>query len=243
MRTSVEGLRAVVTGAGSGVGRACALRMAELGCEVVVTGRTASKLEETKALSAHPERVRVRVMDVSDEDAVSSLAAELGASGGVDILMNNAAVLVEKPFDQIELAEFDELMRINVRGVFLMCHELLGLLRKSPAATIINVASSAARNPYVHQTVYGASKAAVLALSKALAREVREDGVRVHALCPGGIATGMLAQGTRPDLEGEELMVPDDIADMVEYLLTHRTGAVIDELVPRRVGKDPWPYA
>ena len=242
MQTSIEGLTAVVTGAGSGVGRACALRLAELGCNVVLVGRTPATLEETRSLSAHPEHLRVRPMDVADEAQVRSLAGELAAADGLDILMNNAGILVEKPFDQIGVQEFDEVMRVNARGVFLMCHELLGLLKKSPAATIINVASSAARSPYANQSVYAASKGAVLSLTKALAREVLPDGVRVHAISPGGIATGMLEQGARPDLAGQQLMVPEDIADMVEYLLTHRTGAVIDELVPRRVGKEPWPY-
>ena len=242
MRNDVAGLRALVTGAGSGVGRACALRLAELGLNVVAVGRTTSRLEETRSLAAEPSHVTVRALDVADLDEVDALRDWLAGTGGLDVLMNNAGTLVNTSIDETSVEDFDRVIRTNLRGTFIMCKELLGLLRASSAGTVINMGSAASHNAYPNQTAYGASKHGVLGLSKSLARELLADDVRVHVISPGGIATEMLGGNVRSDLADQQLMLPDDIADMVEYLLTHRNGAVIDELCPRRCGKEPFPY-
>lgn len=241
MKTEIEGARAVVTGAGSGIGRALALRLASLGCEVVAAGRTLSRLEETCVLCPREGSLRPFDMDVGEEADVRRLAEELRAAGGVDILVNNAGALVSASIDETDVSDFDRVMRTNVRGPFLMCKALLPMLRASRRASIVNVGSAASHNAYPNQTAYGASKHALLGLSKSLARELAADDIRVHVLCPGGIATGMIAD-VRDDLKSQRLMTPEDLADIVEFLLTHRGNAVIDEVDVRRCGKEPWPW-
>lgn len=247
----LKGLTAVVTGAGSGLGKSVALRLVSLGAHVVLCGRTESKLqvvaEEAKLQNnGGIEGVaKIYRLDVSSQGDVEGLAKMLASSGGLDILINNAGLLVNKSMEETSVAEFDKVMATNVRGPFMMCKYLLPLLKESPAASIINIGSAASHNAYPNQTAYGASKHALLGMSKSLAREVYKDGVRVHVICPGGIATGMLTgefSGVRSDLKGQNLIVPDNISDIVEFLLTHRSHAVIDEIAVRRSGKEPWPY-
>ncbi|WP_428378706.1 SDR family oxidoreductase [Olsenella sp. Marseille-QA0557] len=238
---SIAGYRAVVTGAGSGIGRSLALRLVDLGCNVVITGRTKERLDAVCNEASGAGSIQSFPMDVGEPTDVVRLATHLQEMGGVDIIINNAGALVNTSIDETSIDEFDAVMRTNVRGPFLMCKTFLPQLRSSEHGTIINIGSAASHNAYPNQTAYGASKHALLGMSKSLARELAKDDVRVHVLCPGGIATGMLS-GVRDDLREQKLMTPEDIADIVEFLLTHRGNAVIDEIDVRRCGKEPWPW-
>ena len=241
MRNNMSGLRVVVTGAGSGIGRAIALRLVELGCRVVACGRHVEKLEAVRSESADPSLLEPWPLDVADEEAAAELSAHIEDEGGLDVLVNNAGLLVNRSFDETILAEFDAFMRTNSRGPFVMCKAWMPLLRRSDSASIVNIGSAASHNAYPNQTAYGASKHALLGMMKSLAREVLDEDIRVHVICPGGIATGMLSD-VRDDLKSARLIEPDEIADVVEYLITHRGNAVIDEIALRRCGKEPWPW-
>ena len=92
---------------------------------------------------------------------------------------------------------------------------------------------------YANQAAYGASKHAVMGMSKALAKEVQEDGIRVHAICPGGVDTPMVRQA-RPDLDPSVLMKPEEIAELVLFLVTRRGNAVVDQIHVRRAVSTPW---
>ena len=244
MRTSIEGLNAVVTGGGTGIGKALALRLAALGANVVICGRNLKRLEEAtdeirdRSGNAH---VSSRRLDVCDEKSVEALMDRMASIGGTDILVNNAGTLVNAPLAETSTDDFDRITATNVRGPFLMCKHAIPQLRRSRAATIVNICSAAAHGVYEGQSAYSASKAALLALSKVLAREEHGNGIRVHVLSPGGVATEMIGTA-RPDLAGVPMIEPDDLADALEYLLTHRTGAVVDEIGLHRSTKDPWPF-
>lgn len=242
MKTSIAGERALVTGAGSGIGRAIAVRLAALGANVVIAGRRQAPLEETVALCAEAGgtgRALARVCDLTDEASIHNLIAELDGMGGLDILVNNAGLAQTGPLEDVTTELFDAVMATNVRAPFLLMRETLPLLRKSGAAEIINICSTVAHVGYPDQSVYAASKHALLGLSRSFANEVYDEGVRVHAISPGGVLTSMIAQ-VRPDLEGVPMIVPDDIADAVEFLLCHRTDAVCDEIRLHRSGKAPF---
>lgn len=126
-----------------------------------------------------------------------------------------------------------------MRAPFILCRELLPLLLESNAAEIVNVCSVVAHEGYPMQAAYATSKHALLGMSKSLANEVYERGVRVHVVSPGGVRTDMVGEA-RPDLAGVPMIEPDDMADAVEYLLTHRSDAVVDEIRLHRSTKAPF---
>lgn len=236
MRTSIAGERALVTGAGSGIGRAIAVRLAKLGCSVTLVGRTASRLEQTA--ESCPGST-VHACDLRDEEAIKSLLRGVEEKGGLDILVNNAGVAQSGPLERVPTEEFDTVMATNVRAPFLLMREALPLLRRSKAGEIVNICSVVAHEGYPNQSVYAASKHALLGMSKSLAREVYEEGIRVHVVSPGGVLTDMVEK-VRPDLAGTPMIVPEDVADAVEYLLCHRSDAVCDEVRLHRVTKQPF---
>ena len=246
MRTSIEGERALVTGAGTGIGAAIARRLAALGCTVTVVGRTEARLVETAkacdkaaAGAGFDTRALVHACDLKDEASILALVEALKEQGGLDILVNNAAVVQAGPLENVATDEFDAVMATNVRAPFILMRETLPLLRTSKAAEIVNICSVVAHVGYPNQSAYVASKHALYGLSKSFANEVYDDGVRVHVIAPGGVLTDMVAI-TRPDLVGTPMIVPDDMADAIEYLLCHRTDAVCDEIRLHRVTKAPF---
>ena len=240
MRTSIEGERALVTGAGSGIGRVVACRLAGLGCHVTLVGRNASRIEETLGqIAAAGGEATVAPCDLTSEGDIVRLVGEVGRAGGLDVLVNNAGVVVAEPLESTSTADFDTVMATNVRAPFLLMRECLPLLRASAAPEVVNVCSVVAHVGYPNQSAYAASKHALLGLSESFAREVYSEGVRVHVVSPGGVLTDMVGE-CRPDLVGTPMIVPDDVADAVEYLLCHRTDAVCDEIRLRRSTKEPF---
>jgi 3-oxoacyl-[acyl-carrier protein] reductase len=130
-------------------------------------------------------------------------------------------------------------MAVNARGPFLLCREAIPYLGRQGGGFIINIASVVAVKGYANQAAYGASKHALLGMSKALAKEVQPAGIRVHVLCPGGVDTQLGGQA-RPDLDQSVLIQPEEIADLVLFLVTRRGNAVIDEIHVRRATSTPW---
>ena len=246
MRTSIEGERALVTGAGTGIGATIAKRLAALGCTVTVVGRTETRLVETAkacdkaaAEAGFDTHAVVHTCDLMSEQSILSLVRAVADEGGLDILVNNAGIVQAGPLEGIATEQFDAVMATNVRAPFILMRETLPLLRGSKAAEIVNICSVVAHEGYPNQSAYVASKHALYGMSKSFAAEVYDEGVRVHVISPGGVLTDMVAIA-RPDLTGTPMIVPDDMADAVEYLLCHRTDAVCDEIRLHRVTKAPF---
>jgi 3-oxoacyl-[acyl-carrier protein] reductase len=130
-------------------------------------------------------------------------------------------------------------MAVNARAPFLLSKEAISYLKRSDIATIINISSVVGIKGYVNQGAYTASKHALMGFTKVLAQEVFQDGIRVHIISPGGVATGMV-ELTRPDIDPSTLISPEEIAEIVLFLLTHRGNAVIDEINVRRSATPPW---
>ena len=241
MTLDVKGKVAVLTGAGGGIGRVIAVRLAGLGMRLVLLGgNNLAKLEETKALVENKTEVAVLSGNLTDTSLLKTLADKaVEVYGKVDVLINNAGVAQNTPYESVTEEEYDRIMAINTKAPYFLTQKLLPALKKSEAPTIINVASVVAKTGYPLQSVYSASKHALLGFSESLAKEVYRDGVRVHAICPGGVYTDMV-KISRPDLSPEGMIMPEDIADVVEFFITHRTNAVIDEISIHRVGKTPF---
>ncbi|WYK04863.1 SDR family oxidoreductase [Cereibacter sphaeroides f. sp. denitrificans] len=186
---------AVVTGAARGIGRALAVGLAEAGYDVAVTD-LASQVEglaETRALiEGAGRRAFVETVDVSDRAAVFAAMARIEkATGGIDVLVNNAGILKPSLLEDLSEADWDAHMDVNVKGVLSCCQAVLPGMRARKAGRIVNIASIAGRQGVPTQGHYAATKAAVITLTRVLAQEAGMDGITVNAICPGIILTEM----------------------------------------------------
>ncbi len=236
----LTGKRALITGAGGGIGRAIALRLAESGMKLALAGRDAGKLMRTAALTGRPLDMLVLPADLTTQKGIDDVMHILeGHFKGLDVLINNAGMALNRPFEETTLEEYDRIMAINARVPFILCQRCLPLLRKSESPTIINIGSVVSHKGYARQSAYAASKHALLGMSKALAKEVAPEGIRVHVISPGGVFTDMV-HVARPDLTEEGMIVPEEIAELAAFLIEHRHCGVIDEIQIHRTGKEPF---
>ncbi len=237
----LTGQVALITGSSRGIGRAIADTLACAGASLLLAARDAERLARFAAsLRTEGHAVWHHPLDVADEESVRDFVRKgIAHFGRLNMLVNNAGIGCFGPLTDLSSEQWDRVMAVNVRGPFLLCRECIPHLRKQRPSFIVNIASVVAVKGYPNQTAYGASKHALLGMSKALAKEVHADGVRVHVLCPGGVDTDMAAQA-RPDLERTDLIQTQEIADAVHYLVTRRGVAVIDELHLHRQSSPPW---
>ena len=233
---------AVITGAGGGIGSAIAEKLARQGIKLVLLGgNNLDKLQNVYDKVTQYTQALMLPGDLTDLDFLDkSIQQTVGTFGGIDILINNAGMTINSPFEDISMQAFDDIMAINVRVPFYLMKQTLSYLKKSDVPSIINIASVVAHDAYPFQSAYAASKHALLALTKSFAREHYKDNIRVHAISPGGVYTDMV-RISRPDLTPEGMIMPQDIADLVWFFLEHRnSNAVIDEIMVHRVNKEPF---
>ena len=232
----LRGKTALVTGGGGGIGREIAARLKAAGANVAICGRNVEKLEA----AAHAIGGALTLPgDLLDDTYVQSCVDRtVETFGGLDILINNAGVALSKPFAETTIEDFDRVMATNVRAPFILIRSALPHLRKA-RGRVINIASVVAHKGYPLQSAYAASKHALLGLSKSLANELYEDGVRVHVISPGGVYTDM-AKVARPDLSPDGLISAGEVADAAMFLLSLDKNAVVDEICLHRQGKAPF---
>jgi 3-oxoacyl-[acyl-carrier protein] reductase len=186
----LEGKVIIVTGAGQGIGRAFALRLAEEGARVVIAEINAQKAQAVAAEIASQGGEAIALpTDVSDPESAEGMArATVTAYGEIDVLVNNAAIyygLQMKPFDQISLEEWRRLMAVNVDGLFYCSRAVVPHMRKRGGGRIINITSGAFHLPVPGIAHYITSKGAVIGFTRALACELGADGINVNAIAPG----------------------------------------------------------
>jgi NAD(P)-dependent dehydrogenase (short-subunit alcohol dehydrogenase family) len=227
----------VITGAGGGLGRAFALGFAATGAGVVAVDLDDQAAARTTALVTEAGGKAVAVAaDVADEAGTALMAASaLEAFGTIDVLVNNAAVyagLARRPFDQIEVADWDRVMAVNLRGPWLSAKACAAALRDGGGA-IINVASATVMSGSPLWAHYVASKSALIGLTRVMARELGDDGVRVNALAPGftltdasreliedaetyGVARGAIKRALEPqDIVGTAVFLASEASAMI----------------------------
>ena len=231
----------LITGASGGIGSELARRFAAEGMTLALCGRSEEKLQallqEVTALGAE---AMVYAGDLTaDGGPEACVEAVVGRFGRLDVLINNAGMALSCPLKTTSREQFDQIMNINVRTPYFLCQAALPALMQSDRATIVNVASVVGHKGYPLQSAYAASKHGLIGMTKSLANEVYDKGIRVHVIAPGAVFTDMV-RISRPDLTEEGMILPSDIADIALFLVTHRTNAVIDEIQVHRAGKAPF---
>lgn len=245
MRWDLAGETALVTGAGSGIGQAVALRLAEQGVKVAVAdldpGRADSTVSQIQKTGQHAVAV---VMDVSESAQVARGVAEAQAAlGPLDYLVNVAGIFHEGPVQALSDAEWGRMMAVHLNGTFYCCRAVLPGMLERRSGTIVNTSSLHALRGQANAAHYAAAKAGIIGFTKSLAREVAPHGVRVNAVAPGPIDTPLWRGGlTGPELEARKsqratviplgrLGEPGEVADTILFLLSpasrYTTGHVI----------------
>jgi 3-oxoacyl-[acyl-carrier protein] reductase len=223
---------ALVTGATQGIGRATAFALGRAGYRVGVCARTEPDVrrlvEELKAEGIEAAGAKA---DVGQPDAVPPAVQKIvSALGEIGVLINNAGILIAKPFEELTLDDWDSTMETNVRSLYLMTQAVLPAMRRRREGTIVNVASLAGKNGFAGGTAYTASKHAVLGFSRSLMLEVRKDNVRVIAICPGSVATGMMREQTMLKADPNKVLQPEDVAESILHAIQLPVRAMVSEL-------------
>ena len=223
---------ALVTGAASGIGRACARRLAEEGQHVAAVDLQAGPLQELA-----DEVASIHTLDVTDYDAVQATVAEIG---GVDIVVNSAGIVgPQVPIWEMPLEDWERTLAVNLTGTFNTIKATISGMRERGWGRIVNIASIAGKEGNPNMVGYSASKAAVIGLTKSVGKEVARDGVLVNAVAPAVIATPMNADTTPEVLEYMLARIPmgrlglvDEVAELVSWLssdaCSFSTAAVYD---------------
>ena len=187
------GRRVLITGGGSGIGQACVLRVLAEDGDVVAADISEAGLADTVSKAgAGSGRLRTVVMDVGDEPSVKAgVAQSCELLGGLDTLVNVAGILRSAHFADTTLADFEQVLRVNLVGTFLVIREALPALRQGAAPAVVNFSSTSATFAHPYMSAYAASKGGVLAMTHALAAEFAKEGIRFNSVQPGSISSGM----------------------------------------------------
>jgi NAD(P)-dependent dehydrogenase (short-subunit alcohol dehydrogenase family) len=187
------GRRVLITGGGSGIGQASALRVLEEGGRVIAADISEAGLKDTVAKAGpHAGGLGTVVIDVGSEDSVKAGVAEaVQTLGGLDTLVNAAGILRAAHFADTTLADFEQVIRINLIGTFLVTREAISALRQGNGPAVVNFSSTSATFGHPYMSAYAASKGGIQAMTHALALEFAKEGIRFNAVQPGSISSGM----------------------------------------------------
>lgn len=221
----LDGEIALVTGASSGIGRATALLLARSDAKVAALARNADALDALRRESG--DAILPVPCDLEHEESIERAIAEVVSRlGPVSILVNNAGHIEPRPLEVMEIASWDRHFAVNVRAAYLAIRLVLPHMRKAGHGAVVSVASiSGVPGPekFPGFTAYGASKAALIALTELLAVEVRGSGIRVNCISPGSVETPMLRR-VAPSLDPD--MTPEEVAQTILFLASPRSAAI-----------------
>ena len=236
----VEGRVALVTGASQGIGRACAIELARAGAKVALCARNVEKLQEVaKEIAANGGESDAIKMDVANEEEIKAGAkAAIGRFGKVDILVNNAGITRDQLVMRMKRADWDDVINTNLTGPFLLIQAVIGSMLKQRWGRIINVTSIFGQIGQAGQANYASSKAGLIGMTMAVAREVATRNITVNAVAPGWIETAMtnvlsdelketMAKSVPLGRTGTDL----DVAHAVKFLASEEAGYITGEVL------------
>jgi NAD(P)-dependent dehydrogenase (short-subunit alcohol dehydrogenase family) len=249
MTGQLEGRTALITGASQGTGKVVALRFAREGAKVVLAARSRERLEETAAeITAAGGTAVVAPTDLRQVAEVEALAQRIEAGGGLDVIVSNSGIAgPTAELWKVEPEEWEETMRVNVTGTFLLCRSLLPAMVRRGSGSVVVIGSTTGKRPLYGRTPYAASKMALVGLVRTLAVELGPAGVRVNLLSPGGVAGPRIetvireqarATGSSREAVYEEytkstplrrLVPPEDIASAALFLASDASASITGE--------------
>lgn len=213
----LKGKTAVITGAGKGIGKALAFALAKEGANLGLISRTAADLEALKAglEEAYGVKVSVAAADISvREDAERAVAAIQNELGAFDALINNAGIAQFGTLLEMNPADWERHMQINLFGTYYVTRAALPAMVERQSGNIVNISSTAGERGFATGSAYCASKFALMGLTEALAQEVRKSNIRVVALTPSTVATGLAEKAGLPIGDEDRMMQPEDVAEL-----------------------------
>ena len=237
----LKGRIAIVTGAASGIGRACAIAFAHEGaCVTVADVNERGATDTVSAIQSQGGDAFFARVDVAREAEVASMVQETAKRWGrIDVLFNNAGILLVKPIDEMSEEEWDRVMGVNVKSIFLAAKHVVPHMRRIGKGAILNTGSIASFTGQLGTPVYSASKGAIALLTKSLALDLGRDGIRVNCICPGITDTPMLREHLGPGGEGEsrirarlarvplgKILSPEDVARAALYLVSDESEGI-----------------
>lgn len=241
----LAGKVAIITGAGSGMGRATALLFAREGAKVVAAGRRAGNVQQTveEIRKAGGEAIAIRADVSKEEDVANMVKAALANYGGLDILFNNAGIFSPTGLEDVSTEQWDECMDINAKSVFLGCKYAIPEMRKRGGGSIISTSSAAGLVGSSKSPIYSAAKFAVVGLTKSLAIALGKDNIRVNAVCPGPTDTAMtpVVYGSESDEAREKRVAalpmgrsgkPEEVAQAVLFLASDAASYITGIAMP-----------
>lgn len=241
MAGKLTGKVALITGASAGIGAACARALAAEGAQLILTARREERLIElADELAAHAPRPLIVLGDARDEDtARRAVQAALDGPGRLDILLNNAGTGNYKNLVDTSADEYDDLMDTNMRSTFLFTRHAAPVLIAQKSGTILMLSSMAGVYGFAGEAVYCATKFAQVGFAQALDKELRPHGIKVGAICPGGVKTEFaLGRGrTEQSVAQSDMLEPEDVAGAVLLACTQSAGSRIIEIQMRTMAE------
>lgn len=233
---------ALVTGGARGLGAAICRELAGAGATVVAADLNLDGAQavanEIRASGGQASAMRVDITD--DAEVGAAVAAVVDRHGGLDILINNAAIDFTLPIDELTTAQWDAVLRVNLRGPFLLSRHAARIMKAQSAGHIVNIASTASKRAWPNASAYHASKWGLLGLSHALHAELRAHQVKVSAVVAGGMRTPFLLERF-PDLDPQLLQDPANVATTVRFLVSLPQETVIPEIMVLPMRETSWP--
>ena len=232
---SLSGRVALVTGASQGIGRGCALKLAESGARVAVAARNQEKLEElVREITVSGGKAAAFPLDVADEEQIKTACkAAIGQFGKIDILVNNAGVTRDQLVMRMKRSDWDAVLNTNLTSAYLCIQQVIGSMLKQRWGRIVNMTSIFGQMGQAGQANYAASKAGVIGLTMAIAREVASRNITCNAVAPGFIETAMTS-GFSDEFKQNALKMiplgrvgtPEDVASAVAFLSSDAAGYI-----------------
>jgi NAD(P)-dependent dehydrogenase (short-subunit alcohol dehydrogenase family) len=240
--TTLEGRTILVTGGGRGLGAAICETLSSEGAHVFVGERNGELADQcVHGLRGRGRSAEALLMDVGSEEEVARAVAKAhDRFGRLDAVINNAAIDVTAPIDEISVEDWDRVVRTNLRGAFLVTRAAVAYMRPRKRGHIVNVASTASKRTWPNASAYHTTKWGLLGFSHAMHAELRPHGIKVSAVLPGGMKTPFLLDRF-PDIDTDTLQDPANVAQAVRFVLTMPDETVIPEVMVIPMRETSWP--